>query len=391
MATLLLFVVVCFPVLATLSFNSVEVNFFFSVVQLFFCLFLAPEVLRESYSAYKHSIVFRVCLLLMIVMVMGWFYLYIPFYGIYRSLLYLIQIPFFFSVLAWFRVHGSRGLQQIYYAKLIVVLLAILYMAYMYWQQDIELWRKSVKGRPPIYRHIRHFNYDLALLIGLSAWLIVKDRFKPSLVVVLFFLFGFLTFWSGARGQMLSLGVFLGLLMLSPHRVFFYKKLRVAGVAFLCGAIVLLMSGETHMLLSSMVRSVELESLRAVTSNRTVIWLQTLPYVNESWLFGYGPEAFLRLKVRMGGIVQPHNFVVQFLLEFGVVGSFGVMIMLLSSFRIYITSILTKRLMAAGLLGAFLISQFVFALVDGIFYHIVPLTMYLIIAAYLYQLTTDCD
>ncbi|MBU1833880.1 MAG: O-antigen ligase family protein, partial [Gammaproteobacteria bacterium] len=378
--------VIGFPIFATIAFNSMEVNFFTALIQLMFCFCLLPEIGREAVSSFKESRVFRVCLVLMGVTVLGWFYLYIPFYGIYRTLVYVVQIPFFFALLAWFRVKGSDGLTQIFYVKLGVVSIAVLYMIYIYCGQDIDLWRKMIKGRPPIYRHLRHFNYDLAILIGLSAWLILKDKLSYKTVFGLFFTFGFLTFWSGARGQLLSLGVFFLLIMLSPQRIYLVRKFHLAVMAFLAGAVALVLSGETHMLLSSMSRSVEIEDFRRISSNRSEIWLATMVYVKDSLAFGYGPEALVRLNVWRGGIVQPHNFIVQFLLEFGATGTASILILLISSACMYISFILRKELLGVGLLGGLLMSLMIFALVDGVFYHIVPITMYLIIAAYVFNI-----
>jgi hypothetical protein len=55
----------------------------------------------------------------------------------------------------------------------------------------------------------------------------------------------------------------------------------------------------------------------------------------------------------------------------------------MSNSRMYVPSILRKKFHGVVLLHTFLVSSVFFALFDGIFYHTVRITMYLIAAAYI--------
>jgi O-antigen ligase len=385
LASAVLVAIVISPLLFTYSNTSLLVNYWTSIEQLIFSLIMLPEAIILFVAAIKESLIFRIFCFVMFLMVMVWACHYIPILGIYRGWVYVAQLMFIFGFLAWLHVNDEKGLEWVYYLKLLSLIGTCVYFFYVYLGADLLEWRRNIKGHPPLYRHLRHMNYDLAFLIGLSAWMIFRGRIAHYLAFPIFFILGFLTLWTGGRGQWVAL---LALLVLSFMNRSFranLKKYMVIPFGLFSGGLALVLSGETHILFNSLTRSAADATINRISSGRLSIWSRSIEALDGSWLFGAGPDAFIRLGVMGSNIVQPHNFVVQFLLEFGVIGSLAIFLifgyLLFKCLKIVIGR---SSSLADVVLAALVISIPVFSVFDGLFYHIMPLSMFLMVSAYFF-------
>jgi O-antigen ligase len=99
-------------------------------------------------------------------------------------------------------------------------------------------------------------------------------------------------------------------------------------------------------------------------------------------VLGHGPDGFRFSEIERPhpGIYQPHNSVVQVLVEFGITGLVLVSLVFFQELRRFHGRLTGQRENSpvdttAVLLFGLLIGFLVFSLVDGLFYHSVPLLM----------------
>ena len=292
------------------------------------------------------------------------------------------------AAVGWFRSAGQKGMQFAFLVKAVVLM-------YAAWRFGLTLFGGSappVPGRRwPIYRHIRHFNYDLALVGGLLGGVFSHQKWMSRLLILLgFLLLGFFSFWSGGRGQMVAMCVMLVALIASHRQHEDARFAAMAVMAFLLGGVLVLCSGETQNLFHAVART-DKASLNAVSSGRLRIWVTTLSQtLSTPWgaVFGYGPESFVRMgmyaKLR-DPIVHPHNTIVQWVCEYGLLGTAVLVAAAVNlGWRVVWPALWSEkgilRLSAATLVG-----MAAFAMVDGVFYHASPLLFITLIWAFLYS------
>lgn len=392
-ASILLAAVVALPLYATTSVGSVETNLLTAYLQLGFIGLLIPEMAREARFSLTSSPTLRLATFLLLITIVGWMLNFIPLSERSRSIVYAVQPFFLAAAIGWFRAVEGRGLRFIFWVKLLSVLGALLVLAHFLAILPESASKLAIKSDPPIYRHLRHLNYDLAMIFALSfIYWVAYSRLSQSLNLSLFALLGFVSVWSAGRGQFLSMGVFLFLVLAFRVKSPLEPALRKPLLAFLAGGAAVFLTDATYLLNNTWEYSSDLGSLNRVSASRLHIWAQSLQQVGHSWMFGFGPDGFLHwwITASSANLVQPHNFIVQWLMEFGVIGTAGLMLCL-GSLMLLCIRILRRRHedTPTAIIAALLISTVAFALVDGNFYHSIPLTMTLLLSAYVIVKSTE--
>ncbi len=231
---------------------------------------------------------------------------------------------------------------------------------------------------PPYFSNIRSFSFYCTAALVLSLSLFPAGA-KNKVCLVLLFLFlsvcwGF-QFWSGGRGGMVS--AVIGICV-----VFCYiQKSRKAFIFILFAAIVtgFICSGffEVESYSQGGINSI-LRSSNRFLSGRLFLWETALARCSGSLFFGLGPDAFRFFPEFRFNCIQPHNALIQFLLDWGVVGAFFYITMHLLLIYKGATGIRKEqdlvlkgiKVSALALVTAFLF----YAIVDGVFYHAIPMT-----------------
>ncbi|MGR5245701.1 O-antigen ligase family protein [Vibrio sp. PNB23_22_6] len=126
-------------------------------------------------------------------------------------------------------------------------------------------------------------------------------------------------------------------------------------------------------------------SINQVSSGRIALWLESISLIIQKPLFGYGPEAHVfETKI---GFLQPHNFLLQSLLEFGLLGTAPILLMLYYITKSAIINALidstANNLYACGLIIAIISHSFY----DGTLYHAPPLLIMCIASSYVLSVT----
>lgn len=127
-------------------------------------------------------------------------------------------------------------------------------------------------------------------------------------------------------------------------------------------------------------------TINELSSNRLVLWSDALTYIEKSFYFGNGPDSYRFLSIT--GQFQPHNFVLQFLFEVGIFGTFFLLglvfyILVISLVKVLSCNVdgLNKLVMNLSLIGA-LVFQ---GLLDGTFYWSVTVMQIIICITSLYK------
>jgi O-antigen ligase len=111
--------------------------------------------------------------------------------------------------------------------------------------------------------------------------------------------------------------------------------------------------------------------------SRLQIWLSSWDQIRVHPFFGSGPEGYWLSGCCDRRILQAHNFVLQFLMEFGLVGCGIVVLLLIRAVKGMDGVAGTTKAMFATpenrVLACLLTSFFVYSMIDQTMYHVVPL------------------
>lgn len=241
----------------------------------------------------------------------------------------------------------------------------------------------------PYHSHIRHVAYHgmVAGCAGIALGFLHPMLRLPGFVLATLALAG--TFFFGARGALLGWLVFVAVFALTSRK---YRAVVVAAGLAVAVGMMLAMALEAFFIQSPFTGTlhgrVESVSKLVNSTGRSGIWLDALQVAWKHPWFGDGMDVY-----RISGCcmpestVHPHNMLVQWLMEYGVIGTFAVLWAL--------WRIIGKRLVPAlrdgnahvgqAALLSLIAGLLVFGLVDGLFYHAVPLFLFSILCALLYR------
>ena len=243
------------------------------------------------------------------------------------------------------------------------------------------------------FAHIRHFGYlgFLAACSGTGVVLLGERRVPRWLGFVLGVLaiYGLIQF--GSRGAFIAWLVFAALLfvLIPAKRNFALSCAAAVAVASLA----VLYVDANHPFPNKKQQSVFTrtaigEDQWGTTLGRIGIWQDSLRQIVKRPLLGHGPDAYVLSQCCLKGSVQPHNSLVQFVFEFGMLGT-GISLVALGVFFRRPMQLLRAGFVrrqpdiTLGVLVFLPGSLLVFSLMDGLLYHVVPLLSFSILMALL--------
>jgi len=369
------------PILVSVHNYSYYANNTAAYLQLALCVFvfikhrlyreLADIKLKRGIWAY---------LLVLLLIFGGWLYQYIPFQGIYRSWVYLSAIVLYLVLLAVAQRDPLFLSMFIRTKQLVIFSVGIFFILFIYFFAEPEI--INLKNHPPVFRHLRHLNYEIFFGVLIATLCIISGKNRTEQTAVLFVLI-FLTAWSGGRGSVLGVLVSLGLLwffLSGANRKQLMSRLLILSVLSL---VIILLTNQDAILANTLGYSKEYD-LDRFSAGRVSIWNKAISVVlNEgiiATLTGLGPDAFGRWGLDRV-VIQPHNAFVQCFMEFGLLGLL-VFILFITKTMINAVHLLKNsddqlmQVIAASFIGGM-----AFSLVDGIFYHAYPLLMMIFLSA----------
>lgn len=187
-------------------------------------------------------------------------------------------------------------------------------------------------------------------------------------------------FWSGGRGSIVA-GLLIGgcLCGLVKGRRAHVAKAFVSAVGV--GMVVSLMFPVANTELGIgrfLLRVGEAGEAGQFTSGRSALWKTALAEWGQRPWFGLGPDATAFILAPFGHI-QPHNFVVQALVEWGLVGTAAFIVLLggglITAGRRTIRERDTALRASRAVATSYLVGMAALGLLDGVFYHARPLAL----------------
>ncbi|MCD6673285.1 MAG: hypothetical protein LT106_10555 [Burkholderiaceae bacterium] len=296
----------------------------------------------------------------------------------------LNRLHLYYSVvllgIALYVVHaGSVGDVLNKYLLLVPLVHAIFLVYVVFWVISLQAGPALPATGAPHYANIRHFAYHgfIAAAFATSLFVLTRKLQATAFVLTTAALFGIILL--GARG---ALGAWL---------VFVAATLALGGLqkrlfAF-CTSALLLSAGSVYFLgATDLVRAPSLfyrfgEGIgrAAYVADRLEIWVQAFSAVLRRPAFGYGPEGYIFSACCNSVVAQPHNFVLQFLLEFGFVGcTLFVGLCIVVWQECVGTSALTRKRWSnmppdLVVLTSAVLAFLAYALIDGLLYHAIAL------------------
>ncbi|MBY6192831.1 hypothetical protein KUV78_03385 [Marinobacter hydrocarbonoclasticus] len=371
----ILLLILAFIPLLTLVNNSVQTNYIVAQAQLLFFVFSVKEarlgfglVFFENKSRFAQAfLVIALSLIVISVFVSG---------GYERFLFYFSSVIFFISLVGFLSAKPmifDFGL----IAKLVSVLvIGFYFMFHVFHYEEVY---QYIFRYPPLYNHLRHFNYDLMAAILAAIAIFYQRKYGYSLLFFSLLALGVFSMWTGGRGQLLSFFILSLLLALSGHA-------RVASVAvfsMIIAYLMVLFSGEIEFASSQLERTLDSGDMNSISTGRWSLWKDTVEEsLGGGWL-GNGADAFQKFNTTF--IVHPHNAIVQFLFEYGFFGLLLCIVFFAWTTVVCLKLIFTKNTdVHVKVLSAFVIAMFAYSMVDGIFYHASPFAFMIFIGAALF-------
>ncbi|WP_374090201.1 O-antigen ligase family protein [Methylomicrobium lacus] len=250
---------------------------------------------------------------------------------------------------------------------------------------------------PPFNSHLRHTGYQAtAGLSVLIALFIFKkaSRYEAALQFIALTMLWSFVLWLGGRAAIMSaIGVMLYIWMIvrikSINKNLSFCALGASPILGLfvsellpnldwSGAIRIYHSVSTA------------DNINDLSTGRIKIWLSTWESLKDHPIFGLGPQGYYYMPNRIFGY-QPHNVFLQFLTEWGLIGSVLFLYLLVTGFwqgvKLHIVNRDTNLNQSALAAGAIIVALTIHSLVDGTYYH--PQPSFYLAMAYAFWLCPD--
>ncbi|MGI9376231.1 MAG: O-antigen ligase family protein [Tsuneonella suprasediminis] len=185
-----------------------------------------------------------------------------------------------------------------------------------------------------------------------------------------------MVFWCGSRAGTIGLLLSIVLLVLVTSSGRRLRSMAIASGAVAGGALLSMIWVPPHpqwgiMRIFGRMADID-QGLEHYSSSRWTIWQDTLSHILDKPLFGHGMGMFKAdIGDLAGGIAQPHNFVLQFLYQWGIVGTGAVLLMIWPAIRRMVPSIASRRTEAIAALSL-IVGQVGMAMMDGNLFYTYP-------------------
>lgn len=178
--------------------------------------------------------------------------------------------------------------------------------------------------------------------------------------------------WSGSRTPLAALaGTFVvWFFRLEPERRRRFCAVLIGPLAVATALALVIPSRGAHLgLLNAVERTTTAGTVSELSSTRADFWRESARHALESPLIGRGPDAYRYLTPSLDGL-QPHNFLLQWLLDFGLLGTLPLLALAALALR---RGWRRETLRTTGPWGALLTASLLAGALDGNLYHFLGL------------------
>ncbi len=299
-------------------------------------------------------------------------------FSIFVTLRFFLQIAALFSLIHIFSSSSSFDTKRyfgimmtgvfLYVAYIILIIAMIPDYAAFYWL-----------GGLPSATNVRHIGNYVAILsiaaIGLS--LFAKNPNQWHILAVIFLTTAFLA-WTGSRAA------FVGLIVALPTAIYVVRHhISAARIGILAATLIVAVLATVPLPtpnpsygIMRMINASDMRQSSDISSSRTIVWQHTIEEIAQAPLAGHGAGRFLGnmdAKYRYD-LDNPHNFVLQFGYDWGIVGlAVALLLLVVGSVRLFKLPTISPVATFCAVSGLMLMLSI--GMLEGMFYH--PLKMLL--------------
>lgn len=295
----------------------------------------------------------------------------------------LMHVVFF--VFVWDFIKRYKPNLIILYYTIVISTLVIIFFFFYEWVTVPNIRQQKWHWflDPPFNSFIRHSGFQAAAALSFFLVLFVsKNKYRLAETInflILITIWSFL-FWTGGRGILLSVfgSILFCLFWLKSRKITTNNFIFKVFIAIILGLLIAEIFSIFHWngIFSALKRFTDAESIKQFTSSRNEIWPEAWAHFQRSILFGYGSQAYYFLPSKFKGMVQPHNVILQFLLEWGIIGTGLFLYLLIRGFISGLISSFTIEKSKADLnklaAGLCIVTLGLNGLTDGTFFHPQP-------------------
>ena len=245
----------------------------------------------------------------------------------------------FFLFLWSYLEESDLDVRPLYLAILFATIIVMAYMIYVHFAFPALKATGGVFTLPSdeliLNTHLHRIGYMVEAALGFSVAFILSGRYRPLFSLLFAILFLFLL-WLGGRAALLGGGLIVVFLF---HRLRSFTPPRVLVTVILIIAILATVAVALHLVDLSYIanafkKTFEAESPEQLMSGRLYVWSLVFQNLKGHWLLGNGPQSYFFYFDRPSEVIHAHNFILQFLGEWGIIGT-GLFIALLSKAFLY--------------------------------------------------------
>ncbi|MCA0934755.1 O-antigen ligase family protein [Vibrio alginolyticus] len=245
----------------------------------------------------------------------------------------------------------------------------------------------------PVSYNIRQIGYVVMLgcLFCIVKLVSAERKSKQEkLYIILFLMNCSMLFWLGGRGATLALTASIILLVTILHKEFIDKCKFLFSIVILMVLSYLISIPFSVFSWNGANRFYALSQhldmpLSKMSTGRIDLWRESISLILQKPFFGYGPEAHAyTTKI---GFLQPHNSILQSLLEFGVLGTIPFLIILTYLVKNATINAIEEPTVNNLFCFSLIVSIFIHSLYSGPFYHATSMILVCIASAYILSIT----
>ena len=341
--------------------------------------------MQFTYLYRNNSLTILLSLLWIVVVLAS--YLLSPFYS-WNNPLALIRLTEILTHFSLFWVlyltmsHFKINIKLIYFAIILSTFINMLhYILFHYFDAYAQL-------HIPIDVNIRRLGYQAMVTIAFSVGLLFSplrtDKYIASISIIVMFAF---VLCLGGRASMVGILLILivFLLLLRYIHTLHLTLLFFSGLLLLGLSLVYIINLDICTFSRAIERTADATTLNSMSSSRLELWFFVFENLDHYWLLGTGPQSLFFYPDRNITIIHAHNFLIQFLEEWGILGTLLIcallVIALISGFHKHFGTIKKGMYTFNPHFASFLAfaSLTVTALFGGVYFFIQP-SIYLILA-----------
>ena len=270
-------------------------------------------------------------------------YLFSPYYGWQNILAQLRLFETFTHALFFFMLWDAFQRYNIDYrwlfaaliASTLIVLVYFVYIHFSYPQLRADSHVFSIRSEQLLLNtHLHRIGYQVAtVLILLTAFLSTGKRgllVLSVMTVLLLFMF-----WLGGRAALLGTAVALLFYVYLVRNGISIKR---AFLPFVLPAVIMVAAVyfqwvDTGYIVNAFQKTFLAGSLEGMMTGRYEVWGLAFEKLEGHWLLGTGPQSYFFYPQRHAEVIHAHNFILQFLGEWGILGTVPALLLLLHGLR----------------------------------------------------------